>query len=132
MAAPTKAIRELVYARDHYRCAACGRMRPLEFQHRQAVGMGGSKLRPEAWEGLVLCSPCNYRAEGDMQASALKHGWKVKRWIPHAGVVPVFYAWRGQWCVLDLGVALPITSEEAEALMVQAYGDEYEEWRAAA
>ena len=128
MASPSLVVRRLVLARDAHRCAACGDRSGLEFQHRQAVGMGGSKKRPEPWEGLTLCSTCNALAEGAMQRDALANGWKVRRWVSHAGLVPVFYAWARVWRVLDGEAAVPVTTVEAARLLRQVYGDEVEEF----
>lgn len=131
MVAPTVKMRALVFKRDHHRCAACGVLEPLEFQHRQATGMGGSKILPEPWEGLVLCKLCNQLVEGPMQSVGLAKGWKVRRWVKHAGLVPVWFSWAREWRVLDGDLALPITPEEAAHMMRQVYGDEFDEWEAA-
>lgn len=129
MAAPTQLVREHVYTRDSSRCAACGAYEGLTFQHRQAVGAGGSKIKPTVPEGLTLCAICNAMCEAEMQRSALAWGWKVRRFVSNAGNVPVFYRWKRTWCLLDGQQAIEITSREALALMRQIYGEQYEKWK---
>lgn len=128
MAAPSSGLRAVVFSRDRFRCAACGARDGLEFQHRQAVGMGGSRRSLEACDGLVLCSACNSGVEGPMQMAGLANGWKVRRWVKNAGLVPVWYTWRREWCLLDGEVAVPVTAREADSLMRQTYGGEFLEW----
>lgn len=129
MAAPTTFERERVYTRDGNRCAACGTYQGLTFQHRQAVGMGGSKHRVPLTAALTLCAICNAMCEAEMQRSALAWGWKVRRFVSNAANVPVFYRWKRTWCLLDGSQAIEITEREAMALMRQIYGEQYEKWK---
>ncbi|NIH52525.1 hypothetical protein [Lysinibacter cavernae] len=103
----------------------------LTFQHRQAVGMGGSKTRPQVAEGLTACLMCNDRFEGDLQETALLFGWKVRRNIGHfvCEDVPVFFPLWAQWFVVVGEIRVPITELEARRKMIAVYGPEYEAWR---
>lgn len=127
---PTRAVRAQVMARDE-QCVACpDRLGPLEFQHRQASGMGGSKLAPRAVDGLAACPMHNMRFESDLQLAALVYGWKVQRWVGEPGLVPVLYWSSRSWSVLRFdGGREYITPRRAVELMGQVYGDEtYVEW----
>lgn len=136
MADPTPKVRAAVYARDLQRCLACGATSPLTFQHRQAVGMGGTKHRPSVYGGITACAVCNGRFEHDMQALALAYGWKVPRWLPPGALwdVPVYDAPQGRWYLLSLAATrIPITPADAHELMVWAYGvPKYTDMRRAA
>ncbi|AYG02392.1 HNH endonuclease [Gryllotalpicola protaetiae] len=125
MTAPNDNVRKLVYQRDGERCIACGRQDLLEFQHRQAVGMGGSDHRVNVWEGLTACRYCNAAFEAHLQATALLRGWKVRRWVPFEQLleVPVYYPLARAWYLLDrIGGRTPIDSGRAMQLMVDLYG----------
>lgn len=136
MIAPTDEVRTEVYFRDGNQCAACGRRTLLTFQHRAAVGSGGSKIHPTYEEGLTLCNDCNGRAERDRQAVSLARGWKVRRWVQQQGkcnAVPVFYEPIGAWFRLDGTERIRITDATAIAMMHAVYGRaEYERWELAA
>lgn len=121
MSAPTAKVRLLMLERDGGRCAACFAQTSLEAQHRRAVGMGGSKVRPGLTDLLVLCAEHNARAEGDMQDVALRRGHKVRRWISDPGRVPVFYVGEG-WYRLKGEGREGISPETAEEMMRAAYG----------
>ncbi len=125
---PTPHVRMGVYERDGHRCVSCGRL-DLTFQHRQAVGMGGSTMRPRFDQGLTACGACNTRYEGDLQAAALRFGWKVKRWVEAAGMVPVFVPREGRW--FRLARSAPrrehVTHAEAMRMMRAVYGEQYVE-----
>lgn len=125
MAKPTPIVRAGVYTRDGKRCVSCSaREVPLEFQHRRAVGMGGSKAQPNYDDGLTACSRCNSRYEGDLQRAALKYGWKVPRWVMHPGMVPVWYVNERTWYRLTrLGTRVPIDGPEAARMMYEVYGE---------
>jgi hypothetical protein len=129
---PTTALRFDTYDRDGFRCAACGATEPLEFQHRAAVGQGGSKIAPLPAEGLTLCSRCNNEAEHAGQTSALFHGWKIRRWVPArfgADKVPVFYAAeRAWWQLTPMGERFEVSTARVGSLMAEVYGDEWAGW----
>ena len=71
MTAPSTQTRTDVYVRDGYRCVMCTAVDGLTFQHRRAVGMGGSKNLPTTVDGLTLCLTCNEACEHSMQTVAL-------------------------------------------------------------
>jgi hypothetical protein len=129
MTAPTPAVRALMMRRDGGQCVRCAIRHDLEAQHRQAVGMGGSKVRPTLDAILTLCSNCNSRAESDYQIPSLAFGWKVRRWVVEPVRVPVKYLWLGGWHALTSeGLRVPITEAEAAVRMRAVYGDEWDEW----
>ena len=124
MSAPTLTVRNAVYDRDGRACVACRRTDGLSFQHRRAVGMGGSKIQPGATDGLTLCVPCNEACEHYMQTLALAYGWKVRKWAD-PGKVPVYSPHEWAWFLLDGMERTEITSEAAIDAMCGVYGDEY-------
>ncbi|KAA9133735.1 hypothetical protein [Microbacterium caowuchunii] len=126
MAEPTAKVRRETYQRDEHRCASCGARDGLTFQHRRAVGMGGSKVRPTIGDGLTACGLCNARYESDMRAAAMAHGWKVARWVYRPERVPVWDFVTHQWYRLDavLPVRYPITARTARHMMRVVYGPE--------
>lgn len=137
MSAPTPVVRAVTYERDGHRCVSCGATIHLEYQHRLAVGMGGSKRRPRYEEGVTSCAICNPAYEHSLQTLALLKGWKVKkvkRAIEHPEDVPVFYPMERQWCVLTTrGTRQMISEAAAVAMMRDVYGEQqYDEWREAA
>jgi hypothetical protein len=115
MTAPTNAIRQGTYNRDHHRCVACGTHLALTYQHRRATGMGGSKIRPGYADGVTACYLCNTRFESDLQSLALVKGWKVRRHNPLANhLVPVFYTFEQEWFLLNLdGTRTHLSDTEA-------------------
>jgi len=132
VAEPTKYVREAVYNRDGRACITCG-ARVLSFQHRKAVGMGGSPIAPEPEEGLTACSPCNGRYERDLQLEALLKGWKVRKWA-YAPLVPVFYPhstamYLKGWYRLEDDQRYGIDAEKAELMMRDVYGSLYDDWK---
>jgi hypothetical protein len=134
MAAPTPRVRGLVLLRDGSQCVSCmTRTSPLEMQHRQAVGAGGSKVRPEPHELATACCVCNMRFESDLQDRALAFGWKVRRWVKAPGLVPMFNAGRGRWGLLtSTGGVVLITAPDAVSRMREVYGEEWDRWAASA
>lgn len=131
MSAPTPKVRRDMYERDHEQCAMCGRRDELSHQHRQAVGMGGSKIRPSIVESLTLCMDCNGRCERDLQTKALAYGVKVRKWVKDAGLVPVLYPFIWGWARLTPGgEAIPIHADEAAQMMRDVYGEEWDQWMA--
>lgn len=130
MSAPTPIVRAAVYRRDGERCAACSTTAGLSFQHRRAVGMGGSKTRPGAADGLTLCITCNEECERSMQILALANGWKVRRWADPTKV-PVYFPHEWAWYRLEGSERREISAVVALDMMHAVYGDEYFSWRAA-
>lgn len=124
MADPTDKVSRGVKERDGERCVSCGTAWGLTFQHRRAVGMGGSKLRPGYADGLAACLDCNTRFEQDLQTLALLNGWKVRKWVQDPSRVPYYHAHTGQWYSLesDWPARRQITREQAVAMMLDVYG----------
>jgi hypothetical protein len=126
MSAPTPVVRAVTYERDLHRCVSCGATAFLEFNHRRAVGMGGSKIRPLYTDGVTACSRCNGRYEAEFESAALRFGWKVRKWVAAPGLVPVWYAMERSWFRLTLdGTRVRIAHREAMAMMQEVYGSEY-------
>ncbi|MEX1078907.1 MAG: hypothetical protein WED09_07350 [Homoserinimonas sp.] len=133
VAEPTPVVRAVTYERDRERCCSCGARVALQYQHRQATGMGGSKVRPRYEQGVTTCAVCNPRYESDLQSKALACGWKVRGWVKDCTAVPVFYAPELTWYELTAdGRRLAITPVRASAMMRDVYGAEYEAWVEAA
>lgn len=132
MAKPTTATRFRTYERDLNRCASCASP-ALSFQHRRAVGQGGSKTLPTVQDALTLCPTCNNHCEHTLQTRALAYGWKVRRWVTNPGDVPVFYPHEFAWFVLtDTGTREQIPALRAMEMMLVVYGDDWLTWRDAA
>ena len=128
MTAPSTQTRTDVYVRDGYRCVMCTAVDGLTFQHRRAVGMGGSKNLPTTVDGLTLCLTCNKACEHSMQTVALANGWKVRRWA-NPERVPVYYPAEFQWYRLEGTRRVPISSAVAMEMGCSVYGDEWMRWR---
>lgn len=129
MSAPTPKVRSTMYERDHDQCALCGSRDNLSHQHRRAVGMGGSKIRPTITDSITLCLSCNGRAEGDLQTKALAYGIKVRKWVKDPSLVPVLYPFIWGWARLtEGGHAEPIHADEAARMMREIYGEEWDQW----
>lgn len=126
MANPTRAVREGVYWRDENVCCSCGSPDGLTFQHRRAVGAGGSKRPPTFADGLAACAICNMRFEGDLQTLALLNGWKVPRGVANPARVPYYHAATNRWYVLtdDGPWRTEITRDVAVAMKLAVYGPE--------
>ena len=123
MARPTLATRRAVYARDLQMCVLCGATEDIQFQHRRAVGAGGSTTTPPPVDGCSLCSHCNWIIEQDAhwQAVALAYGIKARRFtVPEH--VPVYYPGEFQWYRLEGTKRVRITAVVAHELMTAAYG----------
>jgi len=129
MARPTQKVRGIVLDRDGHACVSCPEVFRLEMQHRQAVGMGGSKTPPAPHELATSCRVCNTRYEQDMQDEALARGWKVRGWVRDAGLVPMYRSGDGVWLLLtSAGACVRITEVHAIERMHEVYGDEWDEW----
>ena len=130
MSEPTKAIREGTYARDNYQCVSCARRDLLSYQHRAAVGMGGSKLKPTFEMGLTACAFCNAKYESSLQRTALRFGWKIRKFVEHQGLIPVFYVPEQQWSRVHRSSPTRehITESEALDMMYAQYGNLYDDW----
>jgi hypothetical protein len=131
MVAPSPKDRGLVLLRDGQACVSCGaRTSPLEMQHRQRVGAGGSKVRPLPHELATACALCNMRFESDLQTVALACGWKVRTWVAGVERVPMFNRTRAAWGLLtpEGGVAR-LSAAAAAAQMREVYGpEEWDRW----
>lgn len=119
MTAPSRKLRELVYARDGRRCVECGTDRDLTFGHREASGSGGrGKKAPPLTpsDGVTQCLTCNEAAESYGQEKALHSGHKIRRnrgGIP-ASKIPVYYRLEDIWrFLLEDGKRVRCTSGEA-------------------
>ncbi|MFF7681499.1 hypothetical protein ACFZA2_01970 [Microbacterium sp. NPDC007973] len=134
MVAPTTHVRGLVLRRDGSQCVSCAtHTYPLEMNHRQSVGGGGSKVRPLPHELNTACSRCNMRFESDLLAKGLAFGWKVRKWVKNPGLVPMFNAARGRWGLLtSTGGVVVITAVDAFARMREVYGEQWDQWAAEA
>lgn len=127
MSAPLPVVRAVMLERDQHRCAACAARSLLEAQHRQAVGAGGSKIRPTLTQLVTLCTFCNEAVEHTLQAVALKNGWKVRGWVTDCSLVPVWYVFERTWYRLTVeGARVRLTVEQAMQMMVEVYGPEYD------
>lgn len=130
---PTPVVRAVTYERDEHRCASCGAMVLLQWQHRRATGMGGTSYRPRIEDGLTSCATCNPAYESYLQKLALRFGWKVRSWVKRPEEVPVYVVWERTWYVLLVDSRrVRITAAEAIAMMREVYGDEYKKWEVAA
>jgi hypothetical protein len=131
MSDPTPVTRAVTYERDRHRCISCGRWVHLQYQHRAAVGMGGSKIRPLFVVGVTSCAICNPEYERTLQAQALRFGWKVPSWVrdqDRGGDVPVYYLLERAWFRLHRdGRRTQVTRERALRMMHDVYGDEYDD-----
>ncbi|WP_022886390.1 hypothetical protein [Glaciibacter superstes] len=124
---PTATVRKGTYKRDGYRCVSCGATSPLTFQHRRAVGMGGTIHRPVIVDGLTSCAFCNEAYEHGLQTVALLRGWKVKKWVKDPGRVPVWFPLERSWSVLlPDGSRVPTTEVAAKRMMADVYGEQWE------
>ncbi len=124
MAAPTAECRRFVYVRDGRQCVICGALE-LTFQHRRAVGMGGSRDLPPPVDGLALCIICNQRVEADLQGEALLNGWKVPRSVKDPSRVPVYYPREFAWYRLEGIRRVKITSAIAMEMGCAVYGEQW-------
>jgi hypothetical protein len=93
--------------------------------------MGGSKIKPLYVDGVTSCFRCNPRYESDLQAAALRFGWKVRANSPlfDPALVPVWYVTERAWFVLTrTGGRRRVVELEALGMMHSVYGDEYSDW----
>lgn len=130
MSAPTAATRRAVAERDQHRCLLCGTLDGLTFQHRRAVGMGGSKVQPSPVDGCVLCAVCNELIERDAQwmVVALARGIKVRKWVTSPDRVPIYVIGDLRWYRLEGVLRIPISAAVAYEYMRAMYGREWDEW----
>lgn len=130
---PTPVVRAVTYERDRHKCVSCAATTNLQYQHRRATGMGGSKTRPRYEDGLTSCAVCNPAYEAALQTVALRYGWKLRSWVQRPDLVPVFVPHERSWFLLETdGRRFAIAARAARKLMVETYGSEYEEWEKAA
>lgn len=83
-------------------CVHCGEVEAIAPHHRVNRGMGGSRLRDNSANILVLCSVVNGLLESDSVWASLgrEYGWKLGVW-EDVLFVPVFDVVRGVWWRLD-------------------------------
>lgn len=117
--------RRYVYGRDGYKCVMCNATEGLTFQHRRAVGMGGSKILPSPVDGLTLCVMCNNACEAGLQASALANGWKVRSWVQSPEKVPVYFRYEFAWFRLEGTRRVEVSYDVAMEMGCSVYGDEW-------
>lgn len=124
MADPTDKVSRGVKERDGERCVSCGTAWGLSFQHRRAVGMGGSKIRPTYADGLAACVPCNVAFEGELQSKALRLGWKVARWVADPSRVPYWDTTTGRWwrITADGPWRVEVSARDAVSMLLDVYG----------
>lgn len=121
----TSEQRSLVILRDRERCLRCGG-RPATIQHRRAKGMGGLGPRgPKLTcaDALVLCAICNAGVEAQWQEEAITFGWKIPRSCPvPSTAIPYFDRMTHGWWLADpTGGRLPLSADDATAMMALAY-----------
>lgn len=88
-------------ARDNY-CLHCGETEALSPNHRINRGMGGSKLRDQPSNFVLICSLMNHLIEADDRWSQLakRRGWKLESWQDPL-TEPVFDSLSAKWFMLD-------------------------------
>lgn len=88
-------------ARDGY-CLHCGETTAVSPNHRINRGMGGSKLRDQPSNLVVLCSLFNGMIESSAESALLakSYGWKLK-YGQDTLKEPVYDAMSGLWYSLD-------------------------------
>lgn len=101
-------------ARDGY-CLHCGETEAIAPNHRVNRGMGGSKLRDNPANLVVLCSLLNGQIEADARWAkvAKDFGWKLSSWDDPA-TEPVFDTLKGEWHLLDDHYGYKVVSQERE------------------
>ena len=100
---PSQETREIVYERDGYRCARCGRHAgngPMSIQHRRARGMGGSKApNTNSPSNLILlCGDGVRGCHGHIEQNrdeARHTGFNVPQFVANPESIPVTY-WDGR------------------------------------
>lgn len=96
-----KPIKLAAYARDEWRCQNCGLYIPGSgrrwcLQHRDARGMGGSKLRHTLPNLVLMCGwvgdpgTCTQWAEVEQRATATRLGW----FVPNGAAPEEWRVWR--------------------------------------
>ena len=88
--------------RDQHRCLHCGETEALAPNHRVNRGMGGSKLRDQPSNYVLICSLLNGQIESDSKAAemAKRYGWKLSSW-ENPAEIPVYDTLSGNWFLLD-------------------------------
>lgn len=128
MAEPTSKVRAGTYERDGYACVSCGRMDGLQYQHRPAVGFGGSKRRPTWAEGLTSCWYCNPEYERSLRPVAVALGWKISKYEDRPERIPYFAVTTARWYLLgkDGPWRAPLAPARAAEMMRDVYGNSWE------
>jgi len=88
-------------ARDHG-CVHCGETEAIAPNHRVNRGMGGSKLRDNPANIVVLCSKMNTLIESNAywRRCALIYGWKLTQ-QDNPLTAPVYSVLDGRWWLLN-------------------------------
>lgn len=109
----TDAVIDLVFKRDHGKCAKCGRQWDRDYgrnelggwdmQHRMARGKGGSKNNPAVGDvsnAVILCKTCHHEVEVKFRNDGFEQGFCVSRiGIRQPWEVAIRHAVHG-WCLL--------------------------------
>ena len=84
------------------RCLHCGETEAIAPNHRVNRGMGGSKLRDQPSNYVLICSVLNGLIESDSKAAemAKRYGWKLSSW-ENPAEIPVYDALSATWFLLD-------------------------------
>jgi hypothetical protein len=84
------------------RCLHCGETEAISPNHRINRGMGGSKLRDQPSNLVVICSILNGLIESDNRWASVANqlGWKLQSWQKPQDE-PVFDTLSGNWFLLD-------------------------------
>lgn len=83
-------------------CVHCGETETVSPHHRVNRGMGGSKLRDNAANIVVMCSLFNGLIESDEKSAhvARLYGWKLRPW-EDATETPLWHASSRTWRLLQ-------------------------------
>lgn len=87
--------------RDRY-CLHCGEVEAISPNHRINRGMGGSKLRNQPSNYVLICSILNGLIESDHRWANLAedYGWKLRSWEDTL-TIGVFDQMSGKWFRLN-------------------------------
>ena len=88
--------------RDKDQCWHCGTDEQLTVQHRANRGMGGSKLRDNPANLILLCWFVNFEMEASSAKAeiAKRYGWKLLQ-TDNPSEVPVWHEPTQRWVLLS-------------------------------